>query len=172
MTGIRAVRDPIELDHFAPSSGFLGVIDKDSKDEYGARVVWLAEPVQRQIRAYLLRVEMATRSIFGSATFNAAFRFLSDEASIVHIDQQLLGRYGPDYPYASNSHRHYMRTRLRELGVDGGAVDAWMGHGGIGREPYARHSAISPAALRDMVKPALERIWEELGWEVLPGRER
>jgi hypothetical protein len=65
-----------------------------------------------------------------------------------------------------------MRTRLRELGVDGGAVDAWMGHGGIGREPYARHSAISPAALRDMVTPALERIWEELGWEVLPGRER
>ena len=172
MTGIRAVRDPIELDHFVRGSGFLGVIDKDSKDEYGARVVWLVEPVQRQIQAYLHRVELATRSIFGSPKFDAAFRFISEQGSLQHADQQILVKYGPDYPYAPNSHRHYMRTRLRELGVDGGVVDAWMGHGGIGREPYARHSAISPAVMRDAVAPALGRIWDELGWEVLPGREK
>ena len=172
MTGIRAVRDPIELALYAARSGFLGVIDKDSNDEYGARVVWLIEPVQQQIETYLHYVDSATRSIFGKVNREAAFRFIGDGPVILQVNQRRLGQHLPDYPFAPNSHRHYLRTRLREKGVDGGIVDAWMGHGGIGAEPYARHSAISPVVMRDAAEAALNSIWEELGWEVLPGSQR
>ncbi|MDT8321683.1 MAG: hypothetical protein RQ826_14270 [Xanthomonadales bacterium] len=171
LTGIRAVRDPIELPLYAARSGFLGVIDKDSSDEYGARVVWLIEPVQKQIETYLKYVDSATRPIFGDVNREAAFRFIGEGASIQQVNQRRLGQYLPTYPFAPNSHRHYLRTRLREKGVDGGIVDAWMGHGGIGAEPYARHSAMSPVVMREAAEPALKSIWEELGWEVLPGSQ-
>ena len=172
MTGIRAVRDPIELPLYAARSGFLGVIDKDSNDEYGARVVWLIEPVQQQIENYLQYVDSATRSIFGEVNREAAFRFIAEGPSILQVNQRRLVEHLPDYPFAPNSHRHYLRTRLREKDVDGGVVDAWMGHGGIGAEPYARHSAMSPVVMREGADAALNSIWEELGWEVLPGSQR
>ena len=168
MTGIRAVRDPIELPLYVSRSGFLGVIDKDSNDEYGARVVWLIEPVQQQIQIYLQYVDSATRSIFGQVDREAAFRFIGERSEILQVNQRRLKHFLPDYPFAPNSHRHYLRTRLREKGVDGGIVDTWMGHGGIGAEPYARHSAMSPAVMRDAARDALNSIWQELGWVVLP----
>lgn len=171
MTGIRAVRDPIELPLYAARSGFLGVIDKDSNDEYGARVVWLIEPVQQQIETYLQYVDSATRSIFGEVNREAAFRFIGEGPAILQVNQRRLEQHLPDYPFAANSHRHYLRTRLREKEVDGGVVDAWMGHGGIGAEPYARHSAMSPMVMREGAEAALNSIWEELGWEVLPGSQ-
>lgn len=169
LTGIRAVRDPVELRLYDPVSGYLGVIDKDSDDRYGGRVVWLIEPVRQQIDRYLQRVESATVAIFGHSDSNAAFRLIDPETlGVCQIDQKGLLAFTPDYPYAPNAHRHYIRTRLRELGVDACFVDAWLGHGGIGREPYARHSALKPEEMRRAVEPALMSIWKDLGWEILP----
>lgn len=171
LTGVRAVRDPIELDLYDPQSGFLAVIDKDSDDQYGARVVWLIDPLREQISRYLTRVEAATRAIFGRSELDAAFRFIDPYTLDVQPnDLRSLMAYSPGYPYAPNAHRHYIRTRLRELGVDAGFVDAWLGHGGIGREPYARHSALAPIMMRQAVQPALMTIWKELGWAVLPSQ--
>lgn len=171
LTGIRAVRDPIELDLYDPQSGYLGVIDKDSDDRYGARVVWLIEPVRQQIDRYLQRAESASLTIFGHSDSSAAFRLIDSETlAILPIDQKGLLAFTPEYPYAPNAHRHYTRTRLRELGVDADFVDAWLGHGGIGREPYSRHSAMKPEEMRRAVEPALMTIWKELGWEVLPSQ--
>ncbi|TVS08980.1 MAG: hypothetical protein EA417_21415 [Gammaproteobacteria bacterium] len=171
MTGIRAVRDPIELNLYDPVSGYLAVIDKDSDDRYGARVVWLIEPVRQQIDRYLQRIESATLAIFGQSDSMAAFRLIDPETlAIRQADRAGLLALTPEYPYAPNAHRHYIRTRLRELGVGAGIVDAWLGHGGIGREPYARHSALKPDEIRRAVAPALMSIWKELGWEVLPSK--
>jgi len=172
VTGIRAVRDPIELSLYDPRSGFLGVIDKDSNDEYGARAVWLIETVQQQVATYLRYVDSATRSIFGEVDREAAFRFIGEESKILQVNQRRLEHFLPDYPFAPNSHRHYLRTRLREKGVDGGIVDALLGHGGIGAEPYSRHSAMCPMVMRDAARGALNSIWQELGWEVMPGEPR
>lgn len=171
LTGIRAVRDSIELDLYDPQSGFLGVIDKDSDDQYGARVVWLIDPLRDQIDQYLKRVESATQAIYGRSDRYGAFRFIDPYTlEIQPNDLRRLKAYSPGYPYAPNAHRHYIRTRLRELGVDAGFVDAWLGHGGIGREPYARHSALAPNMMRQAVQPALMTIWNELGWKVLPSQ--
>lgn len=171
LTGIRAVLDPVELDLYDPVSGYLGVIDKDSDDRYGARAVWLIEPVRHQVEIYKEKVQSATGAIFGQSDLRAAFRLISPETlQIQEVDRKALLAFTPDYPFAPNAHRHYMRTRLRELGVNAGFVDAWLGHGGVGREPYARHSALSPDDVRRAVSPALLAIWEELGWEILPNQ--
>lgn len=171
LTGIRAVLDPVELDLYDPASGYLGVIDKDSDDRYGARAVWLIEPIRHQVEIYKEKVQSATGAIFQQSDLSAAFRLIDPEThQIQEVDREALLAVTPDYPFAPNAHRHYMRTRLRELGVNAGFVDAWLGHGGVGREPYARHSALSPDDVRRAVAPALLTIWEELGWAILPNR--
>lgn len=73
------------------------------------------------------------------------------------------------HPVPVNAHRHYLRTRLRELGVPGEAVDTFMGHGGIGHEPFGRFSSLAPAELRDATLPAVEKLMSRAGWRVLPG---
>lgn len=168
ITGIRAIRDPIDIANYDHTTGFLRVNDKDSNDQYGARVVWLLPETQRQIYIYLQHVERASRAL-GIEHPQLTFRFVQDDNQCPEVSNQALLRYTPcEYPFAPNSHRHYMRTRLRELGLDAGYVDAWMGHGGTGREPYARHSTMTPDRLKNVMAPALESIWEELGWEILP----
>ena len=168
MTGIRAVRDPIELHNYDPNTGFMMINDKDSADKYGARVVWLLPQVQRQVKAYLQQVAQVAKAR-SKSTAELAFRFLAPDGQMLGVSLKTLHRFTiTEYPYAPNAHRHYQRTRLRELDVDAGYVDAWLGHGGIGRESYSRHSAISPQAVRLALTPALEIIWEELGWEMLP----
>lgn len=168
MTGIRAVRDPIELQNYDSRSGFLRINDKDSADNYGARVVWLIPAVQRQVQVYLQRTELAAKARSEDPA-NLAFRFIEWGGQIIDVSWAALEQFTTcEFPYAPNAHRHYQRTRLRELGIDAGYVDAWLGHGGIGREPYARHSAITPQDVRLALAPALETIWKELGWQVLP----
>jgi len=170
MTGIRAVRDPIELQNYDPNTGFLRINDKDTADNYGARVVWLLPSVQRQVQSYLQQVGLAAKA-WSMGFGDLAFRFFERDGQPLDASLSTLERFTAcAYPYAPNAHRHYQRTRLRELGVDAGYVDAWLGHGGMGREPYARHSAITPQAVRLAVAPALETIWEELGWQVLPNK--
>jgi hypothetical protein len=167
-TGIRAIRDPIEIHNYDPTTGFLRINDKDSNDQYGARVVWLLPGVQRQIGIYLDHVERAAKAL-GVDQQQLTFRFVQDNNQIPEVSNQAMVRYTPcEYPYSINAHRHYLRTRLRELGVDAGYVDAWLGHGGTGREPYARHSTMAPARLRRAMLPALKTIREELGWVILP----
>ena len=168
MTGIRAVRDPIELQNYDPRTGFLFINDKDSADKYGARVVWLLPPIQRQVQVYLQQADMAAKA-WSKGPGDLALRFFEQDGEVLETSLSTLDRFTAiGYPYAPNAHRHYQRTRLRELGVDAGYVDAWLGHGGLGREPYARHSSMTPQAVRLALEPALNTIWEELAWQVLP----
>src|SRR5699024_5781602 len=130
LTGIRAVRDPIELELYDPSSGFLGVIDKDSDDQYGARVVWLVDPVRTQVERYINYIKNTTRNIFGQVEPEAAFRLIEpSKMTVAVIDRPFLTSHFPGKGYSVNAHRHYFRTRMREFGVDAGFVDAWLGHG-------------------------------------------
>lgn len=80
----------------------------------------------------------------------------------------LSAHLGATYPIPPNSNRHYLRTRLRELGVSGEVVDAFMGHGSLGQEPFGRFSNMAPLQFLIATEPAIRRLLNEVGWKVLP----
>lgn len=171
MTGMRPVIDPIEIDLYDHTRGLLAVSDKDTRDEYAGRLVWFPPPVQQQVRIYQELASETSDALFGNAEIDIAFRIINPDFEVKPIGQKtpkaILRAW---YPFPENAHRHYLRTRLRELGVDGGIVDALLGHSDVGHEPYARHSALAPMQLIEALKKPLSTIWDELRWKVLPGK--
>ena len=55
-------------------------------------------------------------------------------------------------PLPLNWHRHFMRTKLRQLGFSGQQVDAWMGHAGFGGEAFSRYSGLAMRDLKDIAE--------------------
>lgn len=79
---------------------------------------------------------------------------------------------GDVYPIQINANRHFLRTRLREASVPGEIVDAFMGHAGIGQEPFGRFSSITPVELRDTLSHPLSDLLKQCGWRVIARRAR
>jgi hypothetical protein len=170
-SGARAVNDPIELNLYDPSTGFLGLSDKDAGSHYASRVVWLPEIVQRQIASYWAHLRALREAIKGIDIPSEVDLFFLDTKGKNHpISQKALkAALGDTYPFRLNAQRHYHRTLLRELGVPGQVVDAHMGHGAMGQEPHGPHSCFSPQRLRFELGPALTKLSEFAGWQVLTG---
>jgi hypothetical protein len=169
--GARAVDEPVELSLYNPANGFLGLSDKDTDTYYSSRVVWLPRLAQRQISAYW--AHLATlRSVLGhDCVPEGEHLFLFDKnGKDVKLTQSVLKNalFG-FYPYRLNAQRHFHRTMLRELGVPAQVIDAHLGHGAMGQEPYAAHSCFSPARLQDELGPVLDKLMEGAGWVVLNG---
>ena len=170
-TGARAVDSPIELSLYDPYTGFLGISDKDKDDYFSSRVAWLPETPRRQIEAYLKHLEGLRAEFPGLAIPMAPDLFFLDERGcIVPMTQVNLKRFLPNsYPFRMHMQRHYLRTMLRRHGVRGQIVDALLGHGAHGQEPFATHSCLSPLRLRTEAGPALAKLSESAGWVQLNG---
>ena len=165
MTGIRPSRDVIEYQQYDPASGFLAVADKDNEDQSAVRLVWLLPALQVQMQAYDENLRKLAERLENRTADELAFRFLVKESSPQLFSKKAFKTHtGMDYDFRENAHRHYIRTRLRELGVDGAYVDALMGHGGIGGDAQGHFSALAPADMRRAIAKPLERIWRELGF--------
>ena len=75
----------------------------------------------------------------------------------------------PFWPFDLNWPRHYLRSELIPRGAGDDVVRAFMGHGEMGQEPFARHSKRSTRRLRTVV-PLIEAMADEVGLEPLGGR--
>lgn len=167
-TGARAVDEMVDLTQYDPHSGFLGISDKDGDDYADARVAWLPEMVQDQIRAYQRCTQTLSRAHPLDFEPDGSLFYLSKTWAHEPLTLKNIRRHLKQYRFRLNSQRHYLRTRLRELDVPGQAVDALLGHGSRGHEPYAQYSAYSPARLKADIAPALEKLGQMAGWAVIP----
>jgi hypothetical protein len=170
-SGMRAVTEPVELDLYDPATGVLGASDKDNDSYYASRVVWLLPLVQRQIQAYWRHLDCLKAKLPDSTASLGKGLFLFDSnGEVAAISIQALRNVLPSsYPFRLNAQRHYLRTRLRELGVPAQTIDALLGHGAPGQEPYATHSCYSVQRMRREVEPALRSLSEKAGWVLLHG---
>jgi hypothetical protein len=170
-SGMRAVTEPVELDLYDPATGVLGASDKDNDSYYASRVVWLLPLVQRQIQTYWRHLDRLKAELPDSTASLGKGLFLFDsngEVAAISL-QALRNVLPPGYPFRLNAQRHYLRTRLRELGVPAQTIDALLGHGAPGQEPYATHSCYSVQRMRREVEPALRSLSEKAGWVLLHG---
>lgn len=170
-SGMRAVTEPVELELYDPSTGTLGASDKDSDSYYASRAICLPALVQRQIQAYWrhlerLRVEMSNLK---TPLGKGLFLFDSDGGTAGISLPALRSALPPGYPFRLNAQRHYLRTRLRECEVPAQTIDALLGHGAPGQEPYAAHSCYSVQRMRREIEPALQQLSEKAGWVLLHG---
>ncbi|MEZ5463276.1 hypothetical protein [Dokdonella sp.] len=152
------------------STGMLGVSDKNTDSYYSSRVVWIPPIAQRQIDTYLEHLEVMQALFPDLAGQGKKLYFIDDDAHAVPVRIDTLKRVGPkSHVYPMNAQRHYLRTRLRELDVPAQSIDALLGHGAHGEEPYARHSCYSAVRLRKDIEAPLQLLSEHAGWKVLPG---
>lgn len=181
-TGIRAVTDPVELGLYDHASGMLSVSDKNTDSYYASRVVWVPPIAQRQIAAYLEHLvefkksykqsdKKPDKQVFENlASRGNTLFFVDEDDAPTAVRVEILRQQVPQgHVYPMNAQRHYLRTRLRELGVPAQTIDALLGHGARGEEPYAKHSCYSAARLRSDLEMPLQHLSEQAGWTVLHG---
>lgn len=173
-SALRAVRDPIEVELVDPLMGFLGVSEKDTDEYATSRVVPLTPVILEQLNGYARHREvfLETMDKFGiRLTPHTWLFYVEGKCAEPVTPKRLEERLAKDYPFPLNSQRHYLRTRLRENGVSGMFVDALLGHGAQGEEPYGRYSAISPRILRHAIEQPLQDLLKKIGWRVIPGMQ-
>lgn len=181
-TGIRAVTDPVELGLYDHASGMLSVSDKNTDSYYASRLVWVPPIAQRQIAAYLEHLVEFKNSYkkTGKDTDKKVFEnlasrgntlfFIDEDDAPTAVRVEILRQQVPQgHVYPMNAQRHYLRTRLRELGVPAQTIDALLGHGARGEEPYGAHSCYSAARLRSDLEVPLQHLSEQAGWTILRG---
>lgn len=169
-TGVRAVDEMVDLTQYDPATGLLGVSDKDGDTYADARVVWLPPTAQQQVAVYWKCVATLPEHLREAGAYNGALFLLDDEGKTHSLSLRNIRLNLKEYPFRLNAQRHYLRTRLRELNVPAQAVDALLGHGMRGQEPYARHTAYSAQQMKREVAPAIQKLSRKMGWKVIPAR--
>ena len=169
-TGIRPGRQAFEtFDDFCTATNVYLIEDKDVGGQDSPRYVTVANVGVRQLehyRAYLSRLVMhlsnEVQRHYVEAALNGRVCFLftldgldgEPEPMIPSRTAALLQRYIPLELYAL---RHLLRTELIDRGVHDEVVQATMGHGEMGQEPFARYSGLSMKDL-DAVAESIDAI--------------
>lgn len=175
VSGLRAVQDPIEISLTDLHHGTLAIADKDEDHLSTTRIVWLPDLAREQLHAFdAHRAALASHPELGPIARSAStWLFYIGRQKAFQVTPALLAAHqGSDYPYRSNTQRHYLRTRLRELGARGAHIDAWLGHGGYAESAYGKYSCMEPAAVREACLPLVERMLDEQGWVLRTGLGR
>ncbi len=193
-TGVRPVNDSFEqARHFDLEDGFAFVNDKVVDDEHEGRPVpvhrslieWVKDDYPRHLRhvASMLRCaapglaeaieELAYAKKKGRLPFFFFLEQTEDGIQWTSVSEQSIRELGLfDWPMPLNFFRHRLATGLRKLGADPEVIDSLLGHSEAGS---ATHGDLSWRVwLKDMqaVTPALDALFEQTGFRVLPGWDR
>lgn len=192
-TGYRAVNDPfysvLDVDW---ESQFITISDKDNDDNYNTRIVWLPDITISQLRYYeehrkqlieemvFLNPVLASKlkrkeSLSWKAQLNNEhgvpfFFFLNERYKAIKVGPISLKKNVKwSYELPQNTNRHFLRTKLREYGVNGEVVDIFMGHWETGQEPHNLFSTLSPQDYTSILEKPLSKILQDTGWIKIRG---
>ena len=178
-TGLRPVRQPFEtFDDFCSETNTYYVRDKDAGGLISPRYVPVAPFAVQQLnhyRNYLSRLAMHLRShrsrqyVLAALKSRVPFLFTLEDGprAPVPLRPAEISKLLKDFfPLVPNWARHLQRTALAGREVDDDVIQAFMGHGESGQEPFSRYSALTWAAVRD-VSEHIEAIGDELNIQPL-----
>ena len=164
-------------------TGFIVISDKDDNVNSNSRIIWLAPPLRRQIKLYLLHLEKLSQSVSGHPTIaanlddvlgskkpeNPLLFLLSETFQWVSVTPAKLRALTPEFPLPVNINRHYLRSILRDKDCPAEYVDAFMGHWQRGQEPFGQFSTLSPEEVFSAIAPVFDELRREAGWTVQSG---
>lgn len=186
-TGYRAIHDPSfgeeDIDF---ETGLAIISDKDTDDYYSTRLVWIAPHCLEQIGHYRRHL----LALYDHLSLNCPplFTLIKDHSApgsplnlfYLHQDleriemlrpgvlrEQLIKMHGYDLPI--NANRHYLKGELLASGCSPEIIEAFLGHWGIGQEPWSGLSGLHPLDFRLELQKHLGPIVQRDGWVAVEG---
>lgn len=178
-SGYRAVRSiSLRSNQRDPSSESAWISDKDNKDGYHTRRIWLAPTLLQQLTNYEdhRRILFATwetqfPTIPRMDENTAPYLFLVNHRKTNIIPVSSASMKEPlealGYPLPLNSNRRFLRTELSERGCPIDVLDGFMGHWATGQEPHGPYSCLSPRHQRQQLKKYLIPLLDQIGLEAI-----
>ena len=164
-SGHRPVKNPYDsIKYFDLEAGTVFISDKEVRSELSARTLALPKLAVTQVIEYLRHLQALKNyfidinpSLYDTVQSveegKAPLLFFVEDDKIKFVRPALLEkRLTSVLPLPLNWHRHFMRTKLRQLGFSGQQVDAWMGHAGFGGEAFSRYSGLAMRDLKDIAE--------------------
>lgn len=177
-TGYRAVKDiNMEEKLRDPETEFAWISDKDNKDGYHTRRIFLSKTLEKQLKDYdeyrkiiISTWEIQFPKVILPNTDTLPYLFLIDDKNkIVPISPSSMD--GPleklEYPLPLNSNRRLLRTELLERGCPIDVLNTFMGHWSYGQEPHSPYSCLSPRYQKSQLKKYLIPLLDEIGLKVI-----
>ncbi|TYL46901.1 hypothetical protein [Marinomonas sp. IMCC 4694] len=165
-TGVRAICSPLAcLTAFDSATKTVVISDKDGDDFYNSRLCILPKLVCQQLEAYQKHVEQLKNTTYFLAINNNSlidipdYFYLDKDLNPIEIKPSLsFALQEPFLHLPMNTNRRFIRTYLMEKGVRGELINAFMGHWGVGQEPWGKFSTCSPFELIEMVAPNIDEM--------------
>jgi hypothetical protein len=159
---------------FNTKSGFARLTDKDNKNGYKSRLVWMPPALVWQMRElekarYFIipgAVGRPRRLPFGEITF------VSDGDLLESITRKGIIRVsGEFFPFPVNTPRRVMRYLLKSRGLSPEYVDVFMGHWRERREPWGKWSSLDYSDYLACLRQLVPEILSDLGFGTGPDRQ-
>lgn len=176
-TGVRAICSPLScVTAFDPNTKTVFISDKDGDDFYNSRLCILPRLVCQQLEAYQKHVDKLKKTTYFSAIND---KLLIDLPEYFYLDKHVhpieikpsisFALQAPFFNLPMNTNRRFIRTYLMEKGVSGELINAFMGHWGVGQEPWGKFSTCSPFELIEMVAPNIDEMLTALRFTIEQG---
>ena len=162
-------------------NGWGLISDKITSPSTRVRLFPLSEVVVEQLRHYVkhlrnLSSRLSQHDTSLSVTISMLmddpgkalipfFFTLENDLKIKAIDSNSLAAW----PYERNALRHFLSTGLRDLEISSEYIANLLGHVGNGQLGFGRFSALSPAAWKVAMVPALNDFMCTMGWVSIAG---
>ena len=147
----------------------------------GLRRLWIRLPSRQRATLHAEATKSRDRSAFGTATFEldltkALFLFQDVDSGTpqpveltgANLRERLMA-LAPDHWPIANAGRHLLRTYLTSEGAAPALINPLMGHASYGEEPWAPASGLDPLRWREHLAWYLEKLLDDVGFEVTGG---
>lgn len=176
-TGYRAVASPMSRDSdLNRESGVIVIADKIGNDLNHARIVPVPDAVLVQLEHYEKhRGRMRTiLNLYHSIDIPIQRLFFVAKKNktliSVPVRPEQIAEYASEFfDLPININRHFLRGALKEIGVHGEIVDAYLGHWNIGQEPVSKYSTFRSTEYKRTLLPALNLLMSKIGFTPLRG---
>lgn len=177
--GLRDVGQPLPgWDRIDLHHGVVLLSDKDDVAASATRLVPLCPTAAEQLQVYARHARaMLTRFVPAELASPPPVLFYLRRGRSERIDRidrptcEMAAAIETvtGYTLPRNTGRHWLRSRLAQIGLSGERVEFLMGHWQRGTEPWGRFSALPAQTAIDALREPLEQLVREAGFRVVRG---
>ena len=176
-TGVRAIKSPfIHIEEIDEETGLAVISDKDGKDFYNSRLVWLPDSVRKQLSYYSNHRDYVMNELipknYPHDLSDTPFLFLLDnDLSIIELRPKNIKPLLTEiFPMPLNVNRRFLRTEMKERGCPIEIINCFMGHWSLGEEPWGKFSSLSFHDYVQTLKQHIISILDMLTWKPIQSR--
>lgn len=176
--GLRDVGQP--LPHWNQIDGHHGVVllsDKDDTAASATRLVPLCTTALEQLRVYARHARATLTRLTPETLISpppVLFYLRRVRGRLECIDRPTQKMHAAleqvtGYTLPRNTSRHWLRSRLAQMGLSGELIEFFMGHWQRGAEPWGRYSALPARRVIESLRDPIEQLVREAGFHVVRG---